>query len=197
MTELILRVDASGQPLGWMPWQDAVVVYVKEQVLWASGGNRLRIRGGMNRETGSTSYVDIDPIVAVRGRVDYAAMRTSMSPLTNRELFRRDRHTCLYCLMVWSDRELTRDHVVPLSRNGTDTWSNVATACRVCNQRKGARTPDEANMRLHAVPYAPSHAEWLILRNRRILADQMKFLAAYCPKGSRWREKLYREGELQ
>lgn len=187
MTSLILRVDASGQPLDWMPWQDAVVMYVKEQVLWASGGTTLRIRGGVNRATGSNSYVDLDQIVAVRGRVSYDSMRVSAPPLTNRELFQRDRNTCLYCLSVLGDRELTRDHVMPLSRDGGDTWSNVATACRMCNQRKGARTPEEASMRLHAVPYAPSHAEWLILRNRRILADQMEFLAAHCPKGSRWR----------
>jgi len=42
-------------------------------------------------------------------------------------------------------------------------------------------------MRLHAVPYVPSHAEWLILRNRRILADQMAFLQAQCPRHSRLR----------
>lgn len=188
MTVLILRVAASGQPLGWMPWQDAVVLYVKDHVLWSHGGNRLRFRGGVNRVTGTQSYVDVDPIVAVRGRVAYDAVMTTAAPLTNRELFARDRHTCLYCLRVLSDRELTRDHVVPLSHGSADTWTNVVTACVLCNQRKGARTPEQANMRLHAVPYAPNHAEWLILRNRRIFADQMEFLAAYCPQGSRWRD---------
>ncbi|MBT8126011.1 MAG: HNH endonuclease, partial [Gammaproteobacteria bacterium] len=40
-------------------------------------------------------------------------------------------------------------------------------------------------MRLHAVPYTPNYAEWLILRNRNILADQMAFLKAQCPKERR------------
>lgn len=190
MAQLILRVDASGLPLGWMPWQDAVALYVKDQILWAAGGSRLRVRGGTNRLSGQTSIIDVDPIVAVRGRVDYESLHASVPPLTNRELFARDRHTCLYCLKVLDDHALTRDHIVPLSRNGSNAWSNVATACRTCNQRKGARTPDEANMRLHAVPFAPNHAQWLILRNRRILADQMTFLTAYCPKDARWQTKM-------
>lgn len=190
MAQLILRVDASGQPLAWMPWQEAVVMYVKDQILWATGGTRMRVRGGTNRLSGRTSVVDIDPIVAMRGRVRYDTLHASVPPLTNRELFARDRHTCLYCLKVLDDRELTRDHVIPLSRNGHNAWNNVATACRTCNQRKGARTPDEANMRLHAVPFVPNHAQWLILRNRRILADQMEFLAAYCPKDARRQSKV-------
>lgn len=46
-----------------------------------------------------------------------------------------------------------------------------------CNTRKGARTPEEANMPLLAVPYAPNPHEYLyLLRGRRILADQMDFL---------------------
>ncbi len=71
----------------------------------------------------------------------------------------------MYCLEELPDRRLTRDHVMPRSRGGADVWTNVVTACVVCNQRKGARTPEEADMRLYAVPYTPGYAEWLILRN--------------------------------
>jgi len=35
------------------------------------------------------------------------------------------------------------------------------------------------------LPYTPSYQESLILMNRRILADQMQFLAAQLPKNSR------------
>lgn len=59
------------------------------------------------------------------------------------------------------------------------------TACRACNQRKADRRLEDTGMRMHAVPYVPSHAEWLILRNRRILVDQMVYLKAQCPKDSR------------
>jgi 5-methylcytosine-specific restriction endonuclease McrA len=93
-------------------------------------------------------------------------------------LFRRDGHLCLYCGHQFRDGNLTRDHVVPLSKGGRDVWSNVVTACRGCNTRKGCRTPEQAKMALLAVPYVPNWAEFLALSNRRILADQMQFLKA-------------------
>jgi hypothetical protein len=186
MTTMILRTNAGGQPVGWISWQDAVLLYAKEQVMWTVGDESLRVHGGVNRWTGLRSYMDVHPVIAAKGQVfigDYSVA----APLTNRELFRRDRHTCLYCLAQLPDRHLTRDHVVPVSRGGEDSWSNVVTACRACNQKKADRVPQEAGMRLHAVPYVPSHVEWLILRNRRILADQMAFLQAQCPRHSRLR----------
>ena len=50
---------------------------------------------------------------------------------------------------------------------------------------KDARTPEQAGMPLLAVPYAPSHAEALIMANRRILADQMAFLETRVPRRRR------------
>ena len=71
---------------------------------------------------------------------------------------------------------------MPVSRGGQDVWTNVVTACAACNQHKADRLIEETTMRLHAVPYVPKYAEWLILRNRHILTDQMIFLKARCPK---------------
>lgn len=183
MQPLILRVDIGGQPMGWVPWQEAVVLYVKEQITWTAGDTPLRFYGGVNRVSGMRSYIDVHPVVAARGSV-FAKAYTAQTPLTNRDLFRRDGHACMYCLAALPDRQLTRDHIMPVSRGGEDVWKNVVTACVACNQRKGARTPEEAGMRLYAVPYTPSYVEWLILRNRTILADQMAFLRTRCPKNS-------------
>ncbi|MCP4934771.1 MAG: HNH endonuclease [bacterium] len=183
MQQLILRVDVGGQPMGWVPWQEAAVLYAKEQIVWTLGDTPLRIFGGINRISGMRSYIDVHPVIAAKGSM-YAKAHGATPPLTNRELFRRDGHTCMYCLEQMPDRRLTRDHVMPRSRGGADVWTNVVTACMACNQRKGARTPEEANMRLYAVPYTPGYAEWLILRNRTILTDQMEFLRAQCPKDS-------------
>jgi len=184
MTALILRINASGQPMGWIGWQEAVLLYVKDQVMWTLGDEPMRHYGGINRVHNTRSWVDVHPIVAARGVVNKTA-HACVPSLTNRELFRRDRHTCIYCLTSLPDRHLTRDHVMPLSRGGQDIWTNVVTACRDCNQRKAARLLRDTNMRLHAVPYTPNHAEWLILRNRHILTDQMAFLKARCPKERR------------
>ena len=40
-------------------------------------------------------------------------------------------------------------------------------------------------MPLLYVPYVPNRHEHFILRNRRILADQMEFLMAHLPQSSR------------
>jgi len=57
--------------------------------------------------------------------------------------------------------------------------------CRACNHRKGPRTPEQARMPLLYAPYVPSIWEDFILRNRRILVDQMEFLRMHVPRGSR------------
>ncbi len=75
--------------------------------------------------------------------------------LTRRNLMFRDAHTCQYCGKRPPLRELNIDHVMPRSRGGGDTWENLVTACRVCNLRKGWKTPEEANMNLARRPFRP------------------------------------------
>ena len=74
---------------------------------------------------------------------------------------------------------------MPVSQGGRDIWMNVVTACRHCNQRKSGRTPEQAGMELLYAPYVPNKAEYLILCNRNILADQMDFLAQHVSAHSR------------
>jgi 5-methylcytosine-specific restriction endonuclease McrA len=76
---------------------------------------------------------------------------------------------------------------MPVSQGGKDSWMNVVTACRHCNQTKSGRTPEQARMQLVYAPYVPNKAEYLILSNRNILADQMDFLARHVPSQSRVR----------
>ena len=105
--------------------------------------------------------------------------------LTNSKLFARDRNVCAYCGDRFHEEDLTREHIIPFGQNGIDTWMNVVTACRACNHRKSSRTPEQANMPLLYAPYVPSLWEDFILRNRRILADQMEFMMAHVTRSSR------------
>ena len=75
--------------------------------------------------------------------------------LTRRNLMFRDAHQCQYCGKRPPLRELNIDHVCRGRGAGDDTWENLVTACRVCNLRKGWKTPDEANMRLARRPFRP------------------------------------------
>ncbi len=85
--------------------------------------------------------------------------------LTRRNIMFRDGHQCQYCGKRPPLRDLNIDHVVPRSRGGADSWENLVTACRVCNLRKGWKTPDEANMRLARRPFRPkwSNAAQILL----------------------------------
>jgi 5-methylcytosine-specific restriction endonuclease McrA len=105
-------------------------------------------------------------------------------PLNNHTLFKRDAHICLYCGKRFTAHDLSREHVTPMSRGGHDAWNNVVTACKRCNNHKAGRTPEEARMQLLAIPFTPNHAEYIFLKGRRILADQMQFLRAHFPRSS-------------
>jgi hypothetical protein len=85
----------------------------------------------------------------------YERIRRPTVRLTRQNLMLRDAHQCQYCSRRPPLRDLNIDHVVPRSRGGGDTWENLVTACRVCNLRKGWRTPEEAAMRLIRPPSAP------------------------------------------
>ncbi len=182
---MILRLDASGNPVAWTHWQEAIYLYTRDKVVWTMGASEFRFYGGVNRGTGQRSSIAINSIIAVHGSARHSAFLTVVPPLSNRELFHRDAHMCMYCGAQLPGKQLTRDHVVPIHQGGKDTWSNLVTACRSCNSRKGGRTPEGARMPLLAIPYVPNWAEYLALTNRKILADQMEFLRAQFGHNSR------------
>jgi len=181
---LILAVDITGAPRGWLTWQDAVACKAGGRIDRELGDFSFTFHGGHSRLTGLRSSLSVSSILALRGR-NPRAWQPQWPSLTNPLLFQRDRYLCCYCGARKRPELLTRDHIVPISRGGQDHWKNVVTACKPCNQRKGARTPERAGMLMLYVPYTPSLYEALILRNRRILVDQMDFLVSLLPAGSR------------
>ena len=172
MSLAILRLDLAGQPRGWCSPEEAATSYVKGDVCWGLGDPAITLRGGIQRLSGRRSELTIQPIIAMRGRV---IGKFSIS-LNNKALFRRDQYLCLYCGQQHHRSQLTRDHVIPVSRGGRDQWGNVVTACRSCNNRKGSCTPEEADMPLLAIPFKPNPWEYTFLARDRILGDQMEYL---------------------
>lgn len=170
---LILALDITGTPHRWIAYERAAFYYAKDLVAWQMGGEDNRIHGGIQRVTGQRSFLDLNTIIAIRG-LNQAKMHRP--PLTNKALFRRDQQICGYCGEHFTVGDLTRDHITPMSQGGKDIWTNVVSACKPCNAHKGGETPEDAGMQLIFVPYVPDRAEYLILMNRRILADQMEFL---------------------
>lgn len=184
MSVRILRTNTAGYPVEWLSWQEAVCLHSRELISWSYGESVMEVRGGQCRRTGHQTVVQLNSIIACKGKV-FARVRKE-PPLTNRALFRRDRNTCLYCGQHFQEVHLSRDHVKPLSRGGRDNWTNVVTACKRCNARKGNKALDHCGMELLALPFRPNHAEYLALSHSgRILGDQMAFLQRQFSANSR------------
>lgn len=199
MTDLrqeVLRTDVSGMPVEWIDYQQAAKYLALDLVVYSLGETLYRIHGGINALSGLRSFVDVNAIIATRGvHPDYGHRRKDYTPpLTNRALFRRDANLCLYCGQRFLVRDLSRDHVRPLCRGGRDRWNNVVTACKRCNNHKAGRSPEDSGMQLLAIPFTPTHAEYVYLQGKRIMADQMDFLLAHFPRNSPLLDRI-RQGD--
>lgn len=168
-----LALNASFEPLTMVPTRRALrlVIEGKAEIVEADGP---------------------EPIRSARMRVPRPAIirlvrfvhvpRRFRRQVTNTFLFARDGYTCQYCSRSQSAlkvREcLTRDHVIPQSRGGSNEWDNVVTACSSCNTRKGNHLPEEIGMRPHTIPVEPHfvHLSWAI---RRLSPPQQKYIRLF------------------
>ena len=189
LKQQILRTDVSGMPLEWVSYQDAVRLYFNDQIAYTCGSNIMTIRGGINAITNLRSKVDVNSIIATYGNNKILKDQYA-PPLNNTTLFKRDNHLCLYCGNKFGSENLSRDHVTPLFQGGKDIWVNVVSACKRCNNAKAGRTPEQANMQLLAIPFIPTHAEYIFLQGKVILFDQMEFLKQHFPRSSPLRNRL-------
>jgi 5-methylcytosine-specific restriction endonuclease McrA len=90
-----------------------------------------------------------DKLAAKQNRYD-ARKRLLPQQLTLEQwqwLLDQTNHCCVYCGKHESEiGRLQQEHVIPLSRRGAYTITNIVPACRPCNSRKKDRTPAEAGM---------------------------------------------------
>jgi 5-methylcytosine-specific restriction endonuclease McrA len=180
----VLALDISGTPRQWISYDAAITYHAKNAVAWSLGEIVAKYRGGVQND-GEMSYIETSSIIAVKGH-GFNPHKHAHVALSNRTLFGRDRYVCAYCGGHFPNyNNLSRDHIVPRSRGGDNTWTNVVTACKPCNSKKDDKTLKESRMELLYVPYVPNHFENLILQNRNILADQMEYLLSGVPKHSR------------
>lgn len=183
----ILRLNNAGQPLEWLTWQETVCLYSRELITWSLGEPILTVHGGINRCSQRQTIIQLPSIVASDGAKHHPILSAH---LTNRSLFARDNHQCMYCGQHFSYKALTRDHIIPRSRGGKDEWTNVVASCLRCNQHKKNYLLSELNLSLIALPYRPNISEYLALINsRRILPDQAAYLQSLFTKNCRWQPR--------
>jgi len=102
--------------------------------------------------------------------------------VTRKSIFARDGHTCQYCGA--QKVALTLDHVIPKDKGGRTDWDNLVCCCTKCNNKKGNRTPHEADMSLLRRPRRPKFIPYI---------SYTKFLAAL--KNPHWKQYLSPYGD--
>ena len=149
----VLVLNATYEPLSVVSIKRAVVLLLKEKAeLLEAAETTLRARGLAM------------PVPLVIRMVYYVRIPRAMAlPLSRRSIMARDQYTCQYCGATPLRADLTLDHVLPRSRGGRTEWENVVVACRVCNQKKGSRTPREAQMSLARPPRRPRYVALALL----------------------------------
>jgi 5-methylcytosine-specific restriction endonuclease McrA len=143
-----LLLNSSYEPMRVVSWQKALILWFQGKV------EVLEYHSSFAR-----SARDSFQLPSVLRLKSYIRPRTNGAVRFCREnVYIRDNFTCQYCGTKLPSRQLTLDHVVPASKQGEKSWTNVVSACRGCNQKKAARTPAQANMPLLREPKMPT---WL------------------------------------
>lgn len=168
-----LALNASFEPLTLLPMTRALRLLIdrKAELLEA---DETRVFRSERREMPAPQVIRLVRYVHVP--------RKFRRQVTNTFLFARDHYRCQYCQRHRHElrgREfLTRDHVIPLSRGGGNTWENVVTACSPCNNRKGSHLPHEVGLQLLLPPLEPNYVE-LVWAVRRVTPVQAKYIRMF------------------
>ena len=162
----VLLLNQTYEPLGTVSVARAVVMTFKDTVTVEEydGDRVLRSARAKFRVP---SVIRRREYINIRRRQEASGMKRT-------RIYIRDKYRCQYCGEKKAPRELTLDHILPRSRGGDNSPVNIVTACDLCNNRKGDRTPAEARMplltsqsalrvkleRVVLCHYAEARAEW-------------------------------------
>ena len=142
-----LKLDATYRPIGVVDCLEALVMCIV--------GKATAVEEYEEEISSPSITFKIPSVIVLKTVVKFIS--TGFRPSRNNILW-RDKNQCQYCGVIESPRDMTIDHVIPRSRGGENTWSNLVTCCKRCNQKKGNRTPDEANMSLLNKPVKPRNS---------------------------------------
>jgi 5-methylcytosine-specific restriction endonuclease McrA len=149
---MILVLNADYTPLTIMPLKRAFRLVYK-------GKAEIVVTRGESIATDKKDY-DRPSVVRLTKYVFFPYKKVTLSRFN---IYRRDDYKCLYC---GSKDGLTLDHVIPKSKGGPNSWTNLATCCMKCNVSKGDRLLEETGMTLKYKPFVPSYLFFLHKMNK-------------------------------
>ena len=172
---LVLNADfrpLSYYPLSIWPWQEVVKAVFLE---------RVDVVAEYDHVVRSPSFeMRLPSVLCLREFIS----QDRPPAFTRFNVFLRDSFRCVYCN---SPHDLTFDHVVPRSKGGRTSWTNIVAACSPCNLRKGGRMPAEAKMFPARKPVRPTNHQ-LQQVGRRFPPNHLH---------ETWMDYLYWDVELQ
>lgn len=185
MATMVLVKDASGASVAlvelsqavrlWLKNSATVLQWFKDKILWI--GPEINERGkrivdkeilkqpGVHVRTeiknGITRKIVVIRMPAVIQVLRYmkTGKRAFPAPTTENVVayygYQCQRVGCERTFAKNERKKLTKDHILPSSRGGTDTWENITCLCFHCNNEKGDRTLEEMNWKLLRQPSKP------------------------------------------
>lgn len=146
MSKKVLLLNSTYEVLSFISERKAIKLFFKEKVDVVSVWPDVEIFYGTGR-------MNFPATLRLRYFVKKNYTKLAFS---RKAVFKRDRFSCQYCKKYLKSGQVTVDHVIPKSMGGNSSFSNCVTSCYSCNNKKGSRTPEQANMLLLTQPVAPT-----------------------------------------
>tara|TARA_B100001173_G_C15764228_1_gene452322 strand:+ start:46 stop:594 length:549 start_codon:yes stop_codon:yes gene_type:complete len=175
-----LVLNSDFRPLSYFPlslwsWQETIKAVFLE---------RVNILSEYNDIIHSPSFaIKLPSVISLKEYVK----QTRNPAFTRFNVFLRDSFSCQYCNLSFPTQQLTFDHVIPKSKGGKTTWTNVVTACQKCNFKKGNKLLKSSEVHLFRKPQRPN--TWIIQQNGRSFPPNFLHES--------WRDYLYWDTELE
>lgn len=142
-----LKLDLTYRPVGVIDCLEALVLCIV--------GKATAVEEYDEEVNSPSLSFKIPSVIVLKNVVKF--MNQGLRP-TRSNIIWRDHNKCQYCTCDFTTSELTLDHVIPRSRGGKNTWTNLVACCKKCNQAKRDRTPEEAGMELLRKPLKPHNS---------------------------------------
>jgi len=87
----------------------------------------------------------MDPFAYNLDETDIRRERQKARELRSSQWWKRRcaKSECYYCRQSFNPKDLTMDHIIPISRGGRTTKGNVVPCCKECNNNKKQLLPIE------------------------------------------------------
>ena len=112
-----LKLDSTYRPVGVIDCIEALVMCIV--------GKATAVEEYEDEISSPSVTFKLPSVIVLKTVVKFISR--GIKPSRNNILW-RDKNQCQYCGVIESPREMTIDHVVPRSRGGENSWSNLVTS---------------------------------------------------------------------